>query len=177
MSAMESKRQRNPTTPLSLRSMRAVLQKCSEASVVVDGQVVSKIGRGMMVLVGICNTDTIDDATWLANSILKAKLFADADDESKYWKRNVVDIDGEVLLVSQFTLYGQLRKGAKPDFHLAMKAETSKQFYQDFVESVRTKYQSDRVKDGVFGAMMDVSLVNEGPVTLILDSKQKEPLV
>ncbi|BGP12254.1 hypothetical protein JCM10213_000053 [Rhodosporidiobolus nylandii] len=156
--------------------MKAVLQRVTSASVTVNGEVVSRIGRGVLCLIGIGTQDTEWESQWLASKILAMKLFPeDKDGETWGWKNSVVDAGYEVLCVSQFTLQANLRKGAKPDFHGAMGSETSKVFYEAFLADLRQKYQADKIFDGKFGAMMDVQLVNDGPVTLILDSRDDCP--
>ncbi|GAA5858352.1 hypothetical protein JCM8547_004662 [Rhodosporidiobolus lusitaniae] len=156
--------------------MKAVLQRCKSASVTVDGRVVSSIGRGVLCLIGVGTGDTEHEREWLASKILGMKLFPeDKDGEVWGWKKSVVDADYEVLCVSQFTLMANLRKGSKPDFHGAMSSETSKAFYEAFLQDMRSKYKADKIFDGEFGAMMDVQLVNDGPVTLILDSTTDAP--
>ncbi|GEM12188.1 enoyl-CoA hydratase/carnithine racemase [Rhodotorula toruloides] len=149
--------------------MRAVIQRVKQASVTVDGQCISQIGRGILCLVGIGANDTEYESQWLAAKLLALKVFPeDKEGESWGWKKSVVEADYEILCVSQFTLQANLRKGAKPDFH---GAKASSHFLQD----LRTKYKTERIKDGQFQAMMDVQLVNDGPVTLILDSATDAP--
>lgn len=156
--------------------MRAVIQRVTQASVTVDGQVVSSIGRGILCLIGISTTDTAYESTWLASKLLGLKVFPeDKDGEVWGWKNSVVDAGYEVLCVSQFTLYANLRMGSKPDFHGAKGGDDARQMYHDFLEDLRTKYQADKIFDGKFGAMMDVQLTNDGPVTLILDSATDAP--
>ncbi|GAA5924465.1 hypothetical protein JCM1841_004592 [Sporobolomyces salmonicolor] len=156
--------------------MRAIVQRCRSAHVAVDGQVISSIGRGLLCLIGISKDDTEYEAHWLASKLLSLRLFPeDKDGESWGWKKSVVDADYEVLCVSQFTLYAALKKGSKPDFHAAMSSETSKKMYEDFLQDLRHKYRADQIQDGQFGAMMDVQLINDGPVTLILDSATDAP--
>eukprot|EP00002_Diphylleia_rotans_P001399 TRINITY_DN10795_c0_g1_i1.p1 TRINITY_DN10795_c0_g1~~TRINITY_DN10795_c0_g1_i1.p1 ORF type:complete len:184 (+),score=41.27 TRINITY_DN10795_c0_g1_i1:49-600(+) len=152
--------------------MRAVVQRVRSASVEVDGSIVSSIGPGMLVLVGINREDAKADADYLIRKLMSMRLWPNA--EGKPWSGNVAEMNYEILLVSQFTLYGVL-KGSKPDFHLAMGSESSRIFYQSFVDQVRATYEPSRVKDGVFGAMMNVALENDGPVTLILDSRDSKP--
>ncbi|KAF7587704.1 D-tyrosyl-tRNA(Tyr) deacylase [Aspergillus hancockii] len=142
--------------------MKAVIQRVKSASVTVDEHLVSKIGRGLLVLAGVGKEDTEKDADTLIQRILKAKLFPGEDD--KAWKKNVQDIDGEVLCVSQFTLYGQLKKGSKPDFHDAADVETARKLYDYFFKRLGESYKPERVQNGVFQAMMDVELKNDGPV-------------
>ncbi|ESK91395.1 d-tyrosyl-trna deacylase [Moniliophthora roreri MCA 2997] len=153
--------------------MRAVIQRVSSASVTVDNETVSQISRGLMVLVGIGTDDTMVDATTIINKILSLRVFDDQSD-GKMWRKSVRDIDGDVLCVSQFTLLANTTKGNKPDFHRAMAAEPSRTLYASFLDSLRNSYKPEKVKDGVFGAMMSVSLTNEGPVTLTIDSRKFE---
>ncbi|KAH7929646.1 hypothetical protein BV22DRAFT_1102309 [Leucogyrophana mollusca] len=152
--------------------MRAVIQRVASASVSVDEQVISKISRGLMVLVGIGTDDTVSDVESLSNKILSLRVFSDASDAM--WKASVKDIGGEILCVSQFTLMANTTKGSKPDFHRAMATESSRQLYAVFLEKMRQLYVPDRIQDGQFGAMMNVSLTNEGPVTFTLDTRKFE---
>lgn len=151
--------------------MRAVLQRVKSASVTVDGTLVSSIGRGLLVLAAISKDDTEKDIESMASKIIKAKLW---DDESKdppgRWKHSIKDIDGEILCVSQFTLHASLKKGNKPDFHLSASGEKAKTLYQTFFSRVGDLHGTEKVKDGVFAAMMDVALVNDGPVTIQIDT-------
>ncbi|KAF9645084.1 D-tyrosyl-tRNA deacylase [Thelephora ganbajun] len=153
--------------------MRAVLQRVASASVTVDGAVVSEISRGLMVLVGIGTDDTVADIELLTNKILQIRVFDDPATGSM-WKQSVKDINGDVLCVSQFTLFANTHKGNKPDFHRAMGSEKSKEMYALFLERMGKLYKPEKIKDGKFGAMMNVSLTNEGPVTLTLDSRKFE---
>ncbi|KAI4371031.1 hypothetical protein MLD38_019308 [Melastoma candidum] len=150
--------------------MRAVVQRVSSASVEVEGRVVSQIGPGLLVLVGIHESDTESDADYICRKVLNMRLFTN-ESSGRGWDRNVMQKDFEVLLVSQFTLYGFL-KGNKPDFHLAMPPQQARPFYDSLVERFGKAYKKEAIKDGVFGAMMNVSLVNDGPVTMQLDSFQ-----
>ncbi|CZT41350.1 probable D-Tyr-tRNA(Tyr) deacylase activity [Rhynchosporium secalis] len=144
--------------------MKAILQRVLSASVTVDKQLISSIGKGILVFAAVAPGDTEKDAESLASKILKMRLW---DDEAGgRWKHNVQDIHGEVLCVSQFTLLASTKKGSKPDFHGALGGEQAKELYQLFVEKVQYIYKAERVKDGVFQAMMEVALVNDGPVTL-----------
>lgn len=145
--------------------MRAVIQRVKSASVTVEGRVVASIRQGLMVLAGIARDDTMKDAEWIAEKLVNLRIF---EDEEGRFDRSLLDIGGELLLVSQFTLYGDCRKGRRPSFSDAMPSEKARVFFEKFVELVRTK--GCRVEQGVFQAMMDVGLVNDGPVTLILDS-------
>mmetsp|Transcript_28283 Transcript_28283/g.45499 ORF Transcript_28283/g.45499 Transcript_28283/m.45499 type:complete len:230 (+) Transcript_28283:78-767(+) len=143
--------------------MRGIVQRVASAQVSVDGKVVSKIGRGLMVLLGIKEGDTTLDMEYVCRKLLNMRLFDD--DSGKPWKRSVMDAGLEVLVVSQFTLYCKL-KGNKPDFHAAMKSSKSKPMYEGFLDLASRTYQNDRIFGGKFGAMMMVSLVNDGPVTI-----------
>ncbi|XP_006414099.2 D-aminoacyl-tRNA deacylase [Eutrema salsugineum] len=151
-------------------AMRAVIQRVSSSSVTVDGRIVSEIGPGLLVLIGIHESDTDSDADYICRKVLNMRLFSN-ETTGKGWDQNVMQRNYGVLLVSQFTLYGFL-KGNKPDFHVAMPPEKAKPFYASLVEKFQKAYNPDSVKDGVFGAMMKVSLVNDGPVTMQLDSSQ-----
>ncbi|CAO3574684.1 unnamed protein product [Mortierella alpina] len=138
--------------------MRAVLQRVVQASVEVNGQQISKIKQGLCVLIGLSVDDTSADLDFMVRKLLSVRVFdsthnalATQDSEPsqeprKMWAKSVVDIGGEILCVSQFTLYGQVIKGSKPDFHLSMKSETSKQMYHEFLNRLRKAYQADRIK-------------------------------
>ncbi|KXX77868.1 D-tyrosyl-tRNA(Tyr) deacylase [Madurella mycetomatis] len=152
--------------------MRAILQRVLSASVTVDQELVSSIGKGILVFAAVAPGDTEKEAESLAAKVLKLKLW---DDESGgRWKKSVQDIDGEVLCVSQFTLLASTKKGSKPDFHGAMGGEDAKRLYQYFYRKVQEGYTADKVKDGVFQAMMQVALVNDGPVTLEVSTTPKQ---
>ncbi|KPI40325.1 D-tyrosyl-tRNA(Tyr) deacylase [Cyphellophora attinorum] len=155
--------------------MKAILQRVLSASVAVDGSTVSSIGKGVLVLAAISPHDTPKDCDSLAAKVLKMKLWPDGNGGP--WKKSVQDIDGEVLCVSQFTLYANTKKGNKPDFHGSAKPEVAKELYHYFVSQVQKLYVADRVKDGVFQAMMQVSLVNDGPVTLEISTDPKKSQV
>lgn len=149
-------------------SMRCVLQRVTSASVEVDGEIVSSIGAGILCLVGICSEDTSKDAEWLARKLLRCKAFPNPD--GKPWDLDVTAAGGEVLLISQFTLHARFKK-PRPDFSKAMASEAAQESYSQFVSLVGSMYDPARVKDGRFGAMMKVALVNDGPVTFTYDSK------
>ncbi|KAI7456885.1 hypothetical protein KC357_g2581 [Hortaea werneckii] len=142
--------------------MKTVIQRVKSASVTVDGQLISQIAKGILVFAAIGNDDTPKEAESMASKVLKMKFWDD--DEGGRWKKSVTDIEGEVLCVSQFTLYASTKKGNKPDFHKSAPAQKGKELYDHFISNVRKQYQEDRVKDGVFQAMMDVGIVNDGPV-------------
>ena len=143
--------------------MKAVLQRVSSASVTVEQHLVSSIGRGLLVFAAVGPDDTQKDAESLASKLLKMKLWPD--ETGSNWRQSVQDIDGEVLCVSQFTLLASTKKGNKPDFHAAAKGEKAKELYGYFFATVRDLYSEEKVKDGVFQAMMQVGLVNDGPVS------------
>ncbi|CAE6470897.1 unnamed protein product [Rhizoctonia solani] len=153
--------------------MRAVIQRVSSASVTVDSNVISSISQGLMCLIGIGDDDTEKDSDYIVNKILNLKVFDDPA-SGAMWKKSVKDIQGEILCVSQFTLMAKTIKGAKPDFHKASHGELSRPFYASLLESMGRAYDPSRIKDGEFGAMMSVSLMNEGPVTLTIDSRKFE---
>jgi D-aminoacyl-tRNA deacylase len=155
--------------------MRAVIQRVREAKVTVAGQTVGEIGRGLMVLIGIGREDTFRDIAWMAEKIVNLRIFetetnseAGTAGEGKL-DRSVLDIGGGLLLISQFTLYGDCRKGRRPSFSDAMEAGEARRMFELLVSKAREKV--GRVETGVFQASMDVGLVNDGPVTIILDSK------
>ncbi|XP_058723405.1 uncharacterized protein LOC131595138 isoform X2 [Vicia villosa] len=160
---------RRTSKSLRLRAMRAVVQRVASASVEVEGRIVSEIGPGLLVLVGIHDSDSDADADYICRKVLNMRLFTN-EDSGKAWDHSVMQKNYQVLLVSQFTLYGIL-KGNKPDFHVAMAPQRAKPFYASIVDKFRNAYNSDAIKDGVFGAKMKVSLVNDGPVTMQLDSQ------
>jgi D-tyrosyl-tRNA(Tyr) deacylase len=146
--------------------MRAVVQRVHQARVRVGEEVTGEIGRGLLVLLGVAHGDTPDQARWLAEKIVGLRIFQD--DEGKM-NRDVSEAGGSVLVVSQFTLYGDCRKGRRPSFIDAAPPETAIPLYEQFIEAVRAL--GVPVATGRFGAMMDVELVNAGPVTLIVDGK------
>ncbi|MCX7916341.1 MAG: D-aminoacyl-tRNA deacylase [Verrucomicrobiae bacterium] len=146
--------------------MRALIQRVSRAAVHVDGRVMGQIGRGLLVFLGIGQQDTEQDADWLIQKILTLRIFPD---EAGKMNRSVSDVGGGVLVVSQFTLYGELEKGTRPSFSTAMPPEPARKFYDQFMTKLRAATTLP-VAEGVFGAMMQVELVNDGPVTIWLDT-------
>ena len=146
--------------------MRAVIQRVTSARVVIGDEVAGAIDRGLLVLLGVAPTDTPDDATWLADKIVGLRIFNDAEGKMNL---SVADVGGAVLVVSQFTLYGDCRKGRRPSFVEAAPPELAVPLYEAFVAAVQA--QGIPTATGRFGAMMQVELVNDGPVTLIVDSK------
>ncbi|HKB36792.1 MAG TPA: D-aminoacyl-tRNA deacylase [Gemmataceae bacterium] len=145
--------------------MRVVVQRVRRARVTVGEEVAGEIGQGLLVLLGVTHNDTIDDARWLAEKTVGLRIFAD--DEGKM-NRGVSDVGGSVLVVSQFTLYGDCSKGKRPSFITAAPPEIAIPLYESFVDAVRAL--GVPVATGRFGAMMDVELINDGPVTLVIDS-------
>lgn len=148
--------------------MRAVVQRVSSASVTVDGEVVGRIGQGMCVLLGVASDDTDTDVAYTANKIVGLRIFHD---EGGKMNRSLTEAGGAMLVVSQFTLYGDCRKGRRPSFIAAAPPERADELYQAFVAAVRG--QGIHVETGRFQAMMDVALVNDGPVTLLIDSRKE----
>lgn len=146
--------------------MKVVIQRVSSASVTVGDEVVSKIGRGLCCLVGISRYDTEDDSDYMARKLLNLRIF---EGDQRRWDLSVKDKGLELLCVSQFTLHSHL-KGNKLDFHNAMEASRSQEFYNGFLDKLRQHYNPDMIKDGRFGAMMKVHIENDGPVTIILES-------
>ena len=146
--------------------MRAVLQRVSRASVTIDGEVVGAIDRGLLVLLGVTHADTPEQARWLAEKVVGLRLFNDAQGKMNL---DVTEVGGEVLVVSQFTLYGDCRKGRRPSFLAAAGPDLAVPLYEAFVNAVRA--QGVPTATGRFGALMQVELVNDGPVTLIVDSR------
>jgi len=145
--------------------MKVVLQRCKEASVTVQGEVIGSIGQGLMLLVGITHEDTDKEAAYLAEKIAGLRIF---EDEEGKMNLSVLDIGGAILSVSQFTLYGDCRKGKRPSFIAAARPEQAEPLYNRFNEMLREKGLV--VETGQFGANMDVALTNWGPVTIVLDS-------
>ena len=147
--------------------MRAVVQRVSEASVTVGGKVTGSTGPGLCVLVGVGTQDGEDDARWLADKVADLRIF---EDEAGKMNRSVIDIHGGVLAISQFTLFGDARKGTRPGFIDAARPEVAQPLYARFCETLRGR--GVQVGEGIFRATMQVRIVNEGPVTLLLDSKK-----
>jgi D-aminoacyl-tRNA deacylase len=148
--------------------MRAVLQRVSEASVLVDGKVAGIIGPGLCVLVGVAQGDTVQDAEWLSTKAVELRIF---EDEGGKMNRSLLDTGGELLAVSQFTLLGDAQKGRRPAFTAAAPPEQAQPLYERFCALCRER--GVRVAEGVFRATMQVRIVNEGPVTLLLDSRKQ----
>ncbi|XP_076383304.1 D-aminoacyl-tRNA deacylase isoform X1 [Megalopta genalis] len=150
--------------------MKAVIQRVTKASVSVNGEIVNSIGNGLCILIGIKRDDTLEDIKYIVKKILNTKIFDDNND--KRWGANVMDKQYEILCISQFTLYHNL-KGNRLDFHRAMPAQESEPFYNNFLAELGKNYKPELVKDGKFGAMMEVNIQNSGPVTIEVESPIK----
>ncbi|MAM30068.1 MAG: D-tyrosyl-tRNA(Tyr) deacylase [Flavobacteriaceae bacterium] len=150
--------------------MRIVLQRVKQASVTVSGEVVAEIGKGFLVLLGIEAEDTVEDSKWLCGKIAKLRVFSD---ENGAMNNSIQDVDGDIIVVSQFTLHASTKKGNRPSFIKAARPDQAMTLYKQFVTLLEQELNK-KVGTGVFGAMMDVALVNDGPVTITIDSKSKE---
>lgn len=150
--------------------MRAVIQKVTRAALRIDSQLYSQIGEGLMVLLGIEDADTMEDIEWLADKIRKLRIF---EDENGVMNLSVEDVKGEMMIVSQFTLHASTKKGNRPTYIRASKPDFSKPMYEKFVARMREVFAGN-VMTGVFGADMQIELVNNGPTTIIIDTKNKE---
>ena len=150
--------------------MRLVVQRASRASVKVDNSIVSEIGNGLLILAGIEEADTQEDINWLVKKVCQLRIF---NDEDGVMNRSVQDIDGEMIVVSQFTLHASTKKGNRPSYIRAARPETAIPLYEKLVAEF-SKTLGKPVGTGVFGTHMEVSLVNDGPVTIILDSKNRD---
>lgn len=148
-----------------LRGMRAVIQRVKHASVKVDGEVCGEINEGLLIFLGISKEDTESDIAYIADKITGLRIF---EDENEKMNNSVIDINGELLIISQFTLYGDCRKGRRPSFDGAMRPPEAEEMYEKFVEYMRKS--GLKTETGKFGADMKVELLNDGPVTIILDS-------
>jgi len=149
--------------------VKAVVQRVSSASVTIDGLIRGQIGAGLLILLGIADTDTPADVPWLVEKCASLRIFADAADAMN---RSVRDISGGALVISQFTLIASCRKGARPSFHHAAKPDLAKPLYEAFLAQLSAALGKP-VERGEFGAMMDVALVNDGPVTIVIDTQER----
>lgn len=147
--------------------MRAVVQRVTEANVTVEGNVIASIANGLLVLLGVGEDDNDSDLNYLVEKVIGLRIF---EDENEKMNLSLTDVDGELLVVSQFTLYGDVRKGKRPSFSSAAKPEMGNKYYEEFVN--HTRELGIKTETGVFGANMDVKLTNNGPVTILLDSKR-----
>ena len=150
--------------------MRIVIQRCAQASVTLNNEVKTAIGRGYLILLGIEESDTEEDANWLIHKVINLRVF---DDKQGIMNRSIMDIDGEILVVSQFTLFASYKKGNRPSWLRAAKHEISVPLYNHFCNELSHKL-GKTVGTGEFGADMKVALVNDGPVTICMDSKARE---
>jgi len=150
--------------------MRAVIQRVSRASVEIEKKIVASVGQGLLILLGIEDSDNVEDCAWLSGKIVRLRVF---NDDQGVMNRSVSDIDGEILVVSQFTLHASTKKGNRPSYFRAAKPEVAVPLYQEFIRNIENDLKK-HVQKGEFGAMMNVSLTNDGPVTIIIDTKNKE---
>ncbi|GEM58965.1 D-aminoacyl-tRNA deacylase [Flavobacterium columnare NBRC 100251 = ATCC 23463] len=150
--------------------MKVVIQRVSEASVTIENEIVAKIKQGLLILVGIQDLDNQEDSTWLSSKIVNLRIF---DDEEGVMNRSIKDINGEIIVVSQFTLYAQTKKGNRPSYIKASKPDVAIPLYESFVKQIETDLEKP-IQTGRFGADMKVRLVNDGPVTILMDTKNKE---
>lgn len=150
--------------------MRVVIQRVSDAQLTIDGSVFSQIGKGLMILAGFEDSDTVDDIKWIAKKITNLRIF---DDENGNMNLSVDDIDGEIMLVSQFTLHAKTKKGNRPSFIKSAKPEVAEPLYNQLIQEF-DEIRKNKTKTGKFGADMKINLTNTGPVTIFIDTKNKE---
>jgi D-tyrosyl-tRNA(Tyr) deacylase len=150
--------------------MRAVLQRVTEASCTVSGEITGQIGAGFVVLLGIEDADTGEDLTWLANKIAGMRVFGD---ENDLMNKALADIDGEILLISQFTLFAQTKKGNRPSFIRAARPDKAIPMYEQMIKTLET-ITGKKIATGIFGADMKIRLLNDGPVTIVMDTRDKD---
>ncbi|MEL0643902.1 D-aminoacyl-tRNA deacylase [Olleya sp. Ti.3.14] len=150
--------------------MRAVIQRVSKASVTIEGDLVANINSGILILLGVVEQDTQDDIDWLVNKISNCRIF---NDDNQVMNRSLIDINGEAIVVSQFTLHASTKKGNRPSYIKAAKPDIAISLYEAFVKQIQSVLDKP-VQTGQFGADMKVELLNDGPVTIIIDSKNKE---
>jgi len=150
--------------------MRAVIQRVSQASVSIDKQLKSSINNGLLILLGIIDSDTTEDIDWLCNKIVNLRVF---DDENGVMNLSIKNVEGEILVISQFTLHASTKKGNRPSYIKAAKPDVAIPLYEKYIHKLENLLEKE-VGTGEFGAMMQVSLINDGPVTIIIDTKNKE---
>jgi len=149
--------------------MKAVIQRVNHASVQVEGETISKIKNGLLVLLGITQTDNLEDSKWLCNKIINLRIF---NDEHDVMNKSLADVQGDVIIVSQFTLMASTKKGHRPSYIKAANAEIAVPLYEQFIEEFETRF-GKKVGTGKFGADMKINLENDGPVTIILNTESK----
>ena len=150
--------------------MRAVIQRVSEASVEINNQIVAEINKGFLILLGIEVDDTLEDVIWLSNKISQLRIFSDEDGKMN---NSIIEVDGNAIVVSQFTLHAKTKKGNRPSYIKAAKAQQAIPLYEEFIENLSNTLEK-KIQSGEFGADMKVTLLNDGPVTIIIDTKNKE---
>jgi len=150
--------------------MRAVIQRVSEASVEINNQLVAEINKGFLILLGIEIDDTLEDVIWLSNKISQLRIFSDEDGKMN---NSIIEVDGNAIVVSQFTLHAKTKKGNRPSYIKAAKAQQAIPLYEEFIENLSNTL-GKKIQSGEFGADMKVTLLNDGPVTIIIDTKNKE---
>ncbi len=150
--------------------MKTVIQRVSQASVEIDNKIAAEIQQGLLVLIGIEDADNQEDIDWLVSKIVNLRIFGD---EKQVMNLSVKDIDGEIIVVSQFTLHASTKKGNRPSYIKASKPEIATQIYENFIQKLRFEFGKP-IQTGIFGADMKVSLANDGPVTILIDSKNRE---
>lgn len=149
--------------------MRAVIQRVSVSTVTIDGKQVASIGYGLLILLGVVDDDTIDDINWLSSKIVNMRIFPD---ENDVMNKSILDCEGDIIVVSQFTLHANTKKGNRPSYIKAAKPDIAIPLYEAFVKKIETDLGKP-IQTGEFGADMKVSLINDGPVTIIIDSKDR----
>ncbi|OIV43358.1 D-aminoacyl-tRNA deacylase [Flavobacterium johnsoniae] len=150
--------------------MKVVIQRVSQASVTVDEKITAEIQKGLLILVGIEDADTQEDIDWLSGKIIKMRIFGD---ENDVMNCSLQDVDGDIIVVSQFTLHASTKKGNRPSYIKASKPEFAIPMYENFVKTLEKEFNK-KVQTGIFGADMKVNLLNDGPVTIVMDSKNRE---
>ena len=150
--------------------MRAVLQRVTQASCTVDGKITGEIGNGLLVLLGIEDADSYEDLQWLAQKVAAMRIFSD---ENGLMNKSLADIDGNILLISQFTLFAQTKKGNRPGFTRAARPNKAIPIYEQMIKTLAT-ITGKEIATGIFGADMKISLINDGPVTIIMDTKDRD---
>lgn len=150
--------------------MRSVIQRVKTAEVIVGNSSIGKIGHGLVILVGIENADTLDDAKWLANKVCKLRLFAD---DSHKMNLDIRDVKGNILVISQFTLHAKTKKGNRPSYIKAAEPAHANAIYEAFIDALFQEIDQP-IQSGEFGANMQITMINDGPVTIIIDTKNKE---